>query len=845
MSGKDGRPPTADCNRLWAYSGMVCAYPGCNELLVHVAGLKHTTTGEIAHIHGHAPGSARYKAELLPEQVDTYENCILLCRKHHRIVDGDEARYPVELLRLWKEDHELRHRPPNFSAIESAVATVLPPEAQPNLQRDYIIDRLSVLLGDTRVLVLTGMSGTGKSQIALNYLKSNDSNYTFRGWIRASRLDGVYADLASLAPLLGVVAHESVSVRDVAAAVKLKLEDTPGWLLVVDDASESKVLEILPSKGGHLLVTSKSAAWPCSRYEVDPFSIDDVASLLDRLAIPQIQELVAELVQMVAGHALAIAQAVSYMVTTGMDLTGYIALAKEHRLELLGRTVGLAELSVQAAIQNCIEGLSAEAGNLLKVLSVMASEPVALETAGDVDDLLRSYLPASRLLLEDCVAEIRSFSLIQRDGNRVAVHELVRAVVKASMPVQETMLALLGATHIITHQLPVRTENPDNWPSVELLLPHILEVAEGYKDLPASPPSAMAFFLNRIAPYFQSRGDESLAESLLNQGLDSLESSTGREDLQMKASILTNLATILADRGDLDQASRMQQIALEIKIALPGQNGLSIAVSYSSLGVLAERKGEHLFALEYHEKALPIYRSLGDSARIADCLVDLARVNVNFGELDNARAFAHQAVEEASHAHDAWPDLANAYEVLSRIELEVGDCDAAMRYSSESLRICESPGVDSINLARALAFRGLVLNYCGTPDEACEVLDRSVRVFQIFRHSPDIDMARAEGNLGSALTRAGRPLEARPHLWKSYRDFQVILRDPHPSLTTARVLLIDCASATGDEGEINSVLATITSEEVMVDLLGVIGVPFGLALQTNETDENTDDLDES
>lgn len=443
----------------------------------------------------------------------------------HRSPDAEVKRF----LHLWEAageissisaaaPHERQYKPPTFHTIETAAAAVLPPEAQPALKRDSIVAHLSALLDENQVLALTGMSGTGKSQVALNYLKINSSNYTFCGWIRASRLDGVFADLASLAPSLGVISLESLPIRDVATAVKQKLEETPGWLLVVDDAAGAAVLDVLPSSGGHLLITSKSAAWPCFRYEIERLSVEEVASLLDRVAITSNQKLVGELVQVTAGHALAIVQAVSYIIETGMGLAGYIGLAKEHRLELLRRGERVADLSVYAAIQDSVDRLSPRALNILKVLSVMASDPVVIETMVDAKDPFPDYLPASRLLLEDCIAEIRSLSLLERDESKVAVHELVREVVAGMMSPPETMYALLGATHIITQQLPVRTESPDNWPIVELLLPHLLEVTDGYRNLPGSPPSAMAFFLNRIAPYFQSRGDDIQAESLLNLG---------------------------------------------------------------------------------------------------------------------------------------------------------------------------------------------------------------------------------------------------------------------------------------------------------------------------------------
>lgn len=54
------------------------------------------------------PGAQRYKADLPAEKRDSFENLLLLCLAHHEEVDGKggEVRYPPELLRKWKVQHE-------------------------------------------------------------------------------------------------------------------------------------------------------------------------------------------------------------------------------------------------------------------------------------------------------------------------------------------------------------------------------------------------------------------------------------------------------------------------------------------------------------------------------------------------------------------------------------------------------------------------------------------------------------------------------------------------------------------------------------------------------------------
>lgn len=59
--------------------------------------------GVVAHICAAAPNGPRYDSFITPEERSGEGNGILLCREHAAIIDIDEASYPVELLKQWKQ----------------------------------------------------------------------------------------------------------------------------------------------------------------------------------------------------------------------------------------------------------------------------------------------------------------------------------------------------------------------------------------------------------------------------------------------------------------------------------------------------------------------------------------------------------------------------------------------------------------------------------------------------------------------------------------------------------------------------------------------------------------------
>jgi len=80
----------------------LCAFPSCTEPLVE----GETVVGELCHIKGERPGSARYDADQTDADRHGYGNLVAMCRKHHRVIDNEEAKYPVEKLLEMKKEHE-------------------------------------------------------------------------------------------------------------------------------------------------------------------------------------------------------------------------------------------------------------------------------------------------------------------------------------------------------------------------------------------------------------------------------------------------------------------------------------------------------------------------------------------------------------------------------------------------------------------------------------------------------------------------------------------------------------------------------------------------------------------
>lgn len=114
-------------------AGDVCSRPECR---VHTAGSntkkgKTVSIGVAAHICAASFGGARYDSDMSESERKSYENGIWLCQSCSRLIDVDETRFPVQLLRQWKIHAE------EYSLTRVGQKAITQQERDNDVQRAY------------------------------------------------------------------------------------------------------------------------------------------------------------------------------------------------------------------------------------------------------------------------------------------------------------------------------------------------------------------------------------------------------------------------------------------------------------------------------------------------------------------------------------------------------------------------------------------------------------------------------------------------------------------------------------------------------------------------------------
>ena len=213
--------------------------------------------------------------------------------------------------------------------------------------RIELLDRLGRALeqdSTTSVLppALNGMGGVGKTQLVNEYVHRHLDQYDLIWWMPAEQTSTVLSSLTQLAQRLDLPVADDQ--QETARTVLNWLAGSDReWLLVYDNADDpSQLRPLLPSTGGHVIVTTRNEEWSTIGVviEVDVFHRDESVQLLTKRALDIDGTMMItpseadELADKLGDLPLALEQAAAWFLATLMPIREYIDLLDD-RIELL------------------------------------------------------------------------------------------------------------------------------------------------------------------------------------------------------------------------------------------------------------------------------------------------------------------------------------------------------------------------------------------------------------------------------------------------------------------------------------------------------------------------------
>jgi tetratricopeptide (TPR) repeat protein len=758
--------------------------------------------GEACHIVAQSPTGPRGDPSLTPEQLDHYDNLILLCRNHHKLVDDQWNTYTVQRLLEMKAAHEkwvrerLGVRPPGPPLISD-----LFPHRNPNFtgRQDLLAQlRTALISGQPAALIqaIHGLGGVGKTQLAVEYAYRHAAEYDLVWWVRAEEPAALAADYAALAQPLDLPQKDEPDQRLVVQAVRRELGQRTGWLLIFDNAQDPKDLRpyLPPGEAGHVLITSRYSAW---RGVANPLTVqvwerpESVAFLLKRTG--QTDEAAADALGEALGDLpLALAQAGAYIETNRTTFADYLDLFQSRRTELwedehppLGypHTVATTwSLAIEQIGQDSPAG-----ADLLNLCAFLAPDDIPQTLLSEGGEHLPKPLSATVTdlrALNKAMAALLQYSLIERTEDALSVHPMVQAVTRDRLPEKARRTWAGAAVRLVNDAFPFESEDVQTWPVCARLLPHALAAA-GHAEAFQLASEATVRLLNQAGLYLKERAEFAEAKAALERALAILEQSLGPEHPNI-ASAVNNLGLVLQDLGDLAGARAAFERALAMAEAAYGQDHPAVAIRVNNLGEVMRQQGDLAGARAALERALAIDEAAfgPHHPEVATDVNNLGMVLQDLGDLAGARAHYERAlaIDEAAFGPHH-PNVAIDVNNLAGVMYALGDLAGARAHYERALTIDEAAfGPDHPNVARDVNNLGLVLQDLGDLAGARAHYERALAIDEAAYGPHHPEVATDVNNLAGVMYALGDLAGARAHYERALAIDEAAFGPHHPNV---------------------------------------------------------------
>jgi tetratricopeptide (TPR) repeat protein len=608
---------------------------------------------------------------------------------------------------------------------------------------------------------LSGLGGSGKSQIALEHLHRHHEAYPDGAfWLRGETPDSLRGDFAALAWRLQLEERTQREQEQVVQAVIGWLRAGRQWLLVIDNLDEDAVPTLnrllareLP---GEVLVTSRVSVWDPAPLDLGPMPRKAAIALLLERSGEEDAEAAAGVAEDLGRLPLALVQAAGYVRTSGCSLAGYARLLRTRLAELLKENVPQDyRRSVVATWQLSFDRIQKErpaAAALLRVCAVLAPEDIPLglllEGAGEMPEELREAA-GDEIALDRAVGELRRYQLVDRRDDDLSVHRLVQTVIRHSMTGDEREHWLGAAVRVLRGAFPADVDDPRAWPLCNRLLPHA-QVVLGLIEEQSVEPPATAWLLDRVGNYLRARGEFAPVRPFLERALAIREKVLGPEHPDTATS-LNNLAVLLQDQRNLAAARSLLERALAIREKVLGPEHPDTGLSIDNLAWLLQDQLDLATARPLLERALAITeKALGpEHPDIAARLANLALLLATQRDLAAGRPLWERA--------------------LAITEKALGADQSEHPHTVASLN----------NLALMLGIQGALA-------AARSLLERSLAINEKMMGPEHPDTATSLNNLALALQDQGDPRAARPLLERALAIREKVLGHEHPDTAAVR-----------------------------------------------------------
>ncbi len=615
-------------------------------------------------------------------------------------------------------------RPVHTVELLSAPPTRHEPPASPFplVGREPELAQINEALRAGQSVLLHGMGGIGKTSTAIEAARRlrDDGAFGHVLWIEAPDATSEDAVCEAVARELGEHLVSGLAGTAKFAAVRDLLARRGGMLIVVDDPAtpaigETFVRRCLPP-GVVALVTSRRRHHGFSvDVHVRPLDRDAAITLILNRAGIEATGVVGDICDVLEYHPLALVIAAGRVRAEAMPLQSLHRRLADEKARLETLRLPDAEdrdRNVRASLNVSWADLSEDQRHVLTRLA-----------AAYADTTLELLADAARLPLLECedrIGELVTRSLVERAGERLHLHQLVRDFGREALGTTLSSAQAYVWEAVFDYVRRYDQDLPEHHDKLEDELGNIVGTVRHVTSLlPEDGLIALSMLgpLTHDASVLQRRDYSTLRVDLARLGLRAAERLGTHQELLADMVYLT--ASALADQGSRDEAVRMFQQSLGLSNKLGQQD--RVASVRLKLGNLALAAGKLDHAHQHYSASLDISIQLRDPIGVAAAQGQMGALALRGGHLEEAaRLYGASLTLYRERGH--LQGMAACLHQLGEIAERIGHNDQARRWFLESVLIERRIG----NLRGIAVSIRKLLEVTNTPDD----FDQALRLYR-------------------------------------------------------------------------------------------------------------------
>lgn len=619
------------------------------------------------------------------------------------------------------------------------------------------------IISQTKILCIAGADGTGKTELAKEYVNSYKHLYKSIYYVSYADKDSLRLTIADLAFDKEDTSTKNNIKEKYATKLGYLKENDFSTLIIIDDYNpkdfledDKEVMKDLEQLDTHFIFISRK---PYGDYvNVDIFSTNDLRYLYFDLNSRDKDnefriEKVEKLVSLSNHNIFTVTLLANILKRTSIDealkaLKNYSAVGFDYTSKY--------DEEESAVLRNISKLVNFE--KFTRMQRYILRNAALIPYTGMNIFLFMQILDLEdeqQMELENLIA---SGWIMELENNKIALHPVVSEVIINEL---ELEIRPGKCEPFAEYIYDIIEKTKEDYKKAEHYVDMIFRIGDIFADLEIPEDENRAYdtatLFNNLGYFCNMFEFYEKSIKYYNKDIEITKSMYDDEEDTELSSTYNNIATAYDNIGEIETALKYKKKALDIREQYLPPNHLAIGSLYKSIGNIYNKTGNQQLALENLEKAQTIYKYYPEKKTSLAALYSLiGNIHKETGNTEKATEYFEKTTAIYSQMPDKKDGLASNYNNLANTYFENNNFEKTIDYFTKELKIVEKDSnYDELKLSDSYHKLGLTYFNMKNYDKASEYLTKAFEIRGKLLPASDPKLAETYDALGKALDQTG------------------------------------------------------------------------------------------